>query len=245
MSKYYYKKSNKKRRLTMKLIGASATLTGIGILLYVFFPFLSWQVYFAPVFASQNIETPIPKTTVVSAQALSDLFTSAAQSFGKDFTNANNWYPTNRISGGNIISEYFLSIPSIGIKNALISTKDSDLTRHMIQYNKDTVPPLPGNSVIFGHSTLPQLFDPNNYKTILANAYKVSVGDEILIGIKNISYKYKVQNITVVEPEDTSVLAQNFSDSFITIITCTPPGTVWKRLIIKATLVPAFAEDSR
>ena len=27
---------------------------------------------------------------------------------------------------------------------------------------------------------------------------------------------------------------QDFSDTFITVITCTPPGTIWKRLIIKA-----------
>lgn len=234
MSKYYYKKNSKKRKSIIRLIGALAILTGFGILLYVFFPFLSWQVYFAPVFAQQNVETPIPKTTVVSAQALSDLFTSAANSFGKDFTNANNWYPTNRTGKGFIIPQYFLSIPTIGIKNAIVSTKDSDLTKHLIQYNSDSVPPLFGNTIIFGHSTLPQLYNENDYKTILANAYKLSVGDEILIGIDNVSYRYKVQSITVVEPEDTSVLSQNFSDSFITIITCTPPGTVWKRLIIKA-----------
>lgn len=234
MSKYYYKKNGKRRKLIIRLIGALTILTGLGILFYVFFPFLSWQVYFAPVFASQNVETPIPKTTVVSASSIGNLLASAANSFGIDYTNANNWYPTNKQAFGKIIPAYFLSIPKIGIKNAVVSTKDPDLTKHLIQYNTDSVPPLAGNSIIFGHSTLPQLYNENDYKTIFANAYKITVGDKILIGINEVIYGYKVQSVTVVEPDDTSVLAQNFSDSFITIITCTPPGTVWKRLIIKA-----------
>ena len=60
------------------------------------------------------------------------------------------------------------------------------------------------------------------------------VGDIIEITVDGATYNYKIQTITVVEPEDTSVLAQNFGDSFITLITCTPPGTVWKRLIVRA-----------
>lgn len=111
-----------------------------------------------------------------------------------------------------------------------------DLTKHLVQFNSDSIPPNEGNSVIFGHSTLPQLYDPNNYKTIFANAYKLTKGDKIIIETSNIKYNYRIESITVVEPTDTSPLAQNFSDSYITIITCTPPGTIWKRLIIKARL---------
>src|SRR3989338_5857281 len=233
MSKFYYKRNSKRNKTAIRSAGLLTIFTGLSVLSYVFFPFLSWQVYFAPVFAQQNIETPIPKTTVVNP-SVGNLLENAVSSIGVDYTNADNWYPQSKATNGNIIPEYFLSIPKIGIKDAVVSTKDPDLTRHMIQYNKDSVPPLSGNSIIFGHSTLPQLYNPKDYKTILANAYKVSVGDEIMIGVNEVSYKYKVISVTVVEPEDTTVLAQNFQDSFITIITCTPPGTVWKRLIIKA-----------
>jgi sortase A len=90
--------------------------------------------------------------------------------------------------------------------------------------------------VIFGHSTLPQLFEENNYKTIFANAYQLEVGDEIFVNLDDVHYKYTISDISVVEPTDISVLAQDFSDSYLTLITCTPPGTVWKRLIIKAKL---------
>lgn len=236
MSKFYYKRRSKNNKKMIRGVGALAILTGFFILVYVLFPFLSWQIYFAPAFAQQNIESPIPKTSVVNASSIERLLSTAVSNIGVDYTNAENWYPKTKESGENLIPEYLLSIPSIGVKDAIVSTKDPDLSKHMIQYNKDSAPPLSGNSIIFGHSTLPQLYDPNDYKTILANAYKVNVGDNIVIGIDDVKYRYKVISIRVVEADDTSVLAQNFSDSFITIITCTPPGTVWKRLIIKAKL---------
>ncbi len=234
MSKYYYKRSNKKIKKFARIAGIGIFFAGAGILAYVFFPLLSWQIYFAPVFASQNIETPIPKSSVITKTSVIDLLSTAASSIGVDYTNANNWYPTNRVGRSNVIPQYLLSIPKIGVSNAIVSTIDSDLTQHLIQYNTDSVPPLWGNTIIFGHSTLPQLFDEKNYKTIFANAYKIETGDEIFVKIKDVTYKYKVQSTTVVDPQDTSPLAQNFTDSFITIITCTPPGTIWKRLIIKA-----------
>jgi sortase A len=103
----------------------------------------------------------------------------------------------------------------------------------LVQFNSDSAPPHQGNTVIFGHSTLPQLYDPNDYKTIFANAYKLEVGDQMIVKMDNETYTYKIESVIVVDPDNTSVLAQNFSDSFITVITCTPPGTIWKRLIIK------------
>ena len=54
---------------------------------------------------------------------------------------------------------------------------------------------------------------------------------------KDYDSKYSIENISVVDPDNTSVLEQSFDDSYITLITCTPPGTIWKRLIIKARIV--------
>src|SRR6185312_11601527 len=118
----------------------------------------------------------------------------------------------------------------IGVSNATVSTQDTDLGRHMVQYSGSVLPPDKGTSIVFGHSTLPQLFDPNNYHTILANAYKIKVGDNILVTVNNITYTYKIFALQVVNPDDTSVLIPHFDDSYFELITCTPPGTVWQRL---------------
>ncbi len=228
-------KKNKSRNY--KLLGRALSfvilLIGAIMFFYTFFPIISWQIYFAPVFASEKIDSPIANSVLLNPTNIGGLFTNATNSVTTDFYNAYNWYPGIGHEAGQIVT-YKLSIPSIGVENAIVSNKDSDLSTHLVQFNSDTYPPKEGNSVIFGHSTLPQLFDPNNYKTVFANAYKIKTGDEIVITNDNRNYIYKVISLTVVEPTDTSVLAQDFSDSYLTIITCTPPGTIWKRLIIKA-----------
>jgi sortase A len=55
-----------------------------------------------------------------------------------------------------------------------------------------------------------------------------------MVNVNNVTYKYRVENITVVDPNNTSILQQNFDDSYLTLVTCTPPGTIWKRLAVKA-----------
>lgn len=233
MAKYTYKERNKNYKLFARIFCIALVIFGGVIFAYTFFPLISWQIYFAPAFASQKIDSPIPTHTIISSSNITSLITTAATNVSSDLTNAYNWYPGYQKGEKKIIS-YTISIPKIDIEDAKVSNEDMDLTQHLVQFNGDTQPPKEGNSIIFGHSTLPQLFEKDNYKTIFANAYKIEVGDMIIVKSGNETYNYKVENITVVDPSDTSVLAQNFSDSFLTIITCTPPGTIWKRLIIKA-----------
>lgn len=235
MAKYYHKGKKRNYKIAFKLLSFGVVVVGAILFSYTFFPIISWQVYFAPVFASQKIQAPIPNGTVLSPTNISDLIASATNLISTDYTNAYNWYPGAE-HGNSQITTYKISIPKLGIRNAVVTNADSDLTKHLVQFNEDTFPPKVGNSIIFGHSTLPQLYDPNSYKTIFANAYKLTAGDEIIVQTNNKQYGYKIDNVTVVEPTDTTVLAQNFSDSFLTIITCTPPGTIWKRLVIKARL---------
>jgi sortase A len=232
MAKYLYRKRRNKK-LFAKLISLVILVAGSLLFLYTFFPLLSWQVYFAPAFAASEIDSPIPSYSFINPSNLGSLLGNAAQGINTDYTNAYNWYPGYESNKNNTV-EYKISIPKIGIKDAVVNNKDTDLSTHLVQYNADTYPPNQGNTIIFGHSTLPQLYDPNDYKTIFANAYKLSVGDEIITSVNNQNYKYKIESIIVVDPDNTSVLAQNFSDSYVTLITCTPPGTIWKRLIIKA-----------
>ena len=42
--------------------------------------------------------------------------------------------------------------------------------------------------------------------------------------------------MTIVPADDTAYLAQDTDGSYLSIITCTPPGTTWERLVIKAKL---------
>lgn len=234
MAKYYYNK--KTSRKFFKIISLIIILAGAGIFVYVFFPLISWQIYFEPAFASQDIAIPIPKTTVVTGGGFSTLLANATNSLTSDLTNASNWYPNFQRTQTQSKMKYYLSIPKIKVYNLTVSNYDADLSKTLVQYNTDVLPPNKGNNIIFGHSTLPQLFDSTNYKTVFANLYLIEPGDVIEVNIQKVLYVYKVQSVTVVDADDTSVLTQNFGDSYITLITCTPPGTIWKRLVVRAKL---------
>jgi sortase A len=241
MAKYYYKKNQSfTKHKILRLLSLGLFLTGASIVIYVFFPLLSWQIYFAPVFASQNITAPIPQSTVVSGSTIGSLIESASNSLlGMDDTNAQNWFPNLKFqkSGAPKIPGYTISIPKLKLNNINVSTVDNDLAKHLVNYGGTAIPADKGNAVIFGHSTLPQLYDAKNYKTVFTFLYELAPGDEIDANIGNVTYKYKVENITVVDPNNTSVLQQNYDDSFLTLVTCTPPGTIWKRLIVRSRLM--------
>jgi len=243
MSKYYYKKtSGNLLKKSLRIASAALLLVGLLIAVYIFFPLILWQIYFQRVFASQNITTPIPKSIVVNSSIIENLIIQARNTLtGVDYTNAENWFPTLNTGklgkkGSPKVSSYTLSIPKIQIDNAYVSTVDNNVGIHLINYQGTSIPGDLGNAVIFGHSTLPQLFNPKDYKTIFANAYKLKVRDKILTHVNGVSYLYKIYSISVVDPSDTSVFSQTFDNSYVTLVTCTPPGTVWKRLVIKASL---------
>lgn len=239
-NKLYYKKSpTLRKKKQLRFVGLGISIIGFLLAAYFFFPLVSWQIYFAPVFASQSLTTPIPTSGIITQGSIQSLITTAAQSLsGVDYTNAQNWYPMvhQNTTDSPQTSFYYISIPRINITNAIVSTVDNDLQQHLVNYGGTAIPPEKGNAVIFGHSTLPQLYNPKDYKTIFANAHKLQTDDLITVKVNNVEYTYRIFKILVVNPEDTSVLAQDYDDRYLTIITCTPPGTIWKRLVVKARL---------
>lgn len=226
-------------RKIARILGVCLSFSGVFLALYMFFPLISWEIYLRPAFANQTFTSPIPKKTVISPNDITSLVRSTGQSFrGLDYSNVNNWVPESyqAARAETPISYYYLSIPKIKIQDAIVSTIDNDIGSHLVQFQGTATPPSKGNAAIFGHSTLPQLYNPRDYHTVFAYAHTLVVGDEIITNVDNTLYKYRISTIQIVEPENTSFLEQPTDGSYLTIITCTPPGTIWKRLIIKARL---------
>lgn len=159
-----------------------------------------------------------------------------------DYTQLNNWFVSNSrqldtalpATSSNI---YYLSIPKLNIENATVEIGSLDLKRSLIQYPQTALPGQFGNSVVFGHSVLPQFFNPKSYLTIFSTLYKLKQGDEIFIDFDQIRYKYLVEEMYEVQPTDLSVLEQRFDGRYLTLITCSPPGTYLRRLIIRTRIV--------
>lgn len=238
---YYERRERKNVKKYLKFLGAALVALGFGFSVYFFFPVISYQLFLAGALENNNIEVPIPKHLVASKSTdFGSLVNSAVTSLTTDFTDARNWYPNLPLAKleekARTIDSYLLSIPKLSIEDAYVSTKDYNLADHLVQYFGTALPGENGTAVIFGHSTIPSWFNPKDYKTIFATMHKIKNGDEILVNVENKTYKYKVFSILVTSPKDVNILSQSFDNSYLTLVTCTPPGTIWKRLVVRAAL---------
>jgi sortase A len=162
-----------------------------------------------------------------------------------DYSQLSNWFVASdtgssgpqSVLSNNPSLEYKISIPSLKIQNAVVEVGSMDLKKSLIQYPQTALPGQLGNGVIFGHSVLPQFFNSKSYLTIFSTLYRLKQGDEIYIDYDNIRYKYLVEEMFEVSPTDLSVLEQRFDGRYMSLITCTPPGTVIRRLVVRARIV--------
>lgn len=216
---------------------------GTLLLLWVAWPIISFSLTSESAFAQiiapvsdmqQNNRTNASLSPIALAAGSTDTATTQGT---LDFTNANMWYPTapqKKVAGR--VNTYTLSIPKLKIDNALVVVGGDDLSKSLIHYGGTGVPGEYGTTVIFGHSTLPQFYNPKNYKTIFSLLPTLEIGDEIDIFYDGVAYKYIVYEMVVLDPTDLSTLEQRFDDSYLTLVTCVPPGTYWQRLNVKARL---------
>lgn len=239
MHAYYVKRLQSNKKKYLKAAGFFFIILGIGFSFYFFFPVILYQAFLANALSKGEIEVPIPKYLVVGKNNdIGSLISQGINSLTSDYTDARNWYPkiTSDTQEKVQVDSYLLSIPKLKIEDAQVSTKDYDLEKHLVQYLGTSIPGENGTAVIFGHSTLPYLFDPKNYKTIFATLHTIKVGDEIFAKVGEITYEYRIFSILITSAEDTNILSQSFDNSYITLVTCTPPGTTWKRLVVRASL---------
>jgi len=243
---YYKERSSPKRKLLNYLSYLSLTIGSL-LLFWAFYPIISFEIY-SQAFLAKQIKSPIANfnsnKSINNGLVLGkfNIFTNNLS----DFTNANFWFPSiskEKIASDFSVKEYFLSIPKLNIKDAKVSVGGDDLVKSLIHYLPKTMPGELGNIAIFGHSTLPQLYKPNDYKSIFTFLPSLQKSDKIFIKVKDVIYQYEIFEMFVVDPSEVSVLDQQFDNSYLTLITCVPPGTYWKRLVVKAKLVP-FSQNS-
>lgn len=159
-----------------------------------------------------------------------------------DFTKASNWFPeagSQRTFEESKVAFYNISIPKLKIEDAVVAIGGEDLSKSLVQYPGTALPGKNGNAVIFGHSVLPIFYNPKNYMAIFSTLPTLKNGDEIYIKYDGVLFTYKVEEIFEIYPSDIQILEQNNSDSFVTLVTCTPPGDPRnpKRLIVRARVV--------
>jgi sortase A len=135
-------------------------------------------------------------------------------------------------------SDFLLRIDKIDVVAPVITDVDgADKEKYFASLQKGAAhmlgtakPDEKGNVVIFGHSNFYE-DDPGLYKTIFKHLDQLNVDDEIIIRYKGSDYKYKVVKSQIVKPTDTWVISADYN---LTLLTCWPPGTTDKRIVIFA-----------
>ncbi len=216
------------QKAIIRICAAVMAMSGVVIIFSTLFPILSYEWE-----ASQKY--PILISPLVDSDTGSFKFSE------KDYTKAENWFENVETPDfdTNEFKYFTLSIPKLKIEAATVVVGGDDLSDHLIQFPGTALPGKVGNSVIFGHSILPQYYNPDNYLSIFSTLPTLEKEDEIIVESEGITYKYLVREMFEVRPSDIQILEQNTSSSYITLVTCTPPGHPLKprRLIVRAELV--------
>lgn len=142
------------------------------------------------------------------------------------------------------IPEFFsIKVPKLKINKGVVETNSFNMNpdEYLGHYAGTAYPGEVGNSFIYGHSVVPFLFNENNYKTIFSNLHKLENGDVIEVEFEGKTFKYIVFDKKILPPEDVKPL-ETLTPAFLnektlSLMTCTPPGTTLKRLIVGARLV--------
>lgn len=243
MSLYVYikERNSVKKKVVNNLSYVTLTIGSL-LLFWAFYPVLSFEIY-SRLFIKRGFVTPVPSSQVASSIKLANSVLGNYSIFSsnlRDFTQASLWFPTKakeNYSKKINLEEYYLSIPKLNIEKSKVIVGGEDLSKSLIHYLPTSLPGENGNVVIFGHSTLPQLYNTKDYKTIFTYLPSIEQGDKIIVKVGNANYEYEVYEMFVVKPDQVSVLEQKYDSSYMTLITCVPPGTYWNRLVVRAKLV--------
>lgn len=227
------------RRLRYSL-SLSFLVLGVATFTTVAYPLVSYQLMYAPRFQKTDIISPLTQSPIKQVKAdESPVFMDEVVNTALDYTDSANWFGgvNKRVTGGHTGFISTLSIPKLNIDHAVVRNDHTDLKQSLIQYVGTANPGDLGNTVIFGHSVLPQFFNPQNYLTIFSTLHRLALGDTMEIEADGAKYTYKIFEMYETAPDDLSPLAQTYTGRYLTLITCTPPGTYLRRLIIKAQII--------
>ena len=226
------------QKTILRIAALVSGISGVVILTGVIYPIVSYNSTY-----SQNYTKLISPITNVTEKVQGIITTTGTAGSKVDYTQASNWFPGGAKKedfSTSKVDYYTITIPKLKINSASVAIGGEDLSQHIIQYPGTALPGKRGNAVLFGHSILPIFYNPKNYISIFSLLPTLKKGDMININYDGVSYTYQVETMFEVLPTDIQVLDQDSTDSFLTLVTCVPPGdpSKPKRLIVRARVVP-------
>ena len=135
------------------------------------------------------------------------------------------------VDGSNIMG--YLKIQKIDVRLPIYHSTDQSILQLGIGHMEGTSLPVTGetvHTVLSGHTGLPS-------SKLLTDLVDLEVGDTFDIVVLNQIYTYEVDQILVVEPDETDALELVDGQQYATIVTCTPYGVNTHRLLVRGKLI--------
>lgn len=156
---------------------------------------------------------------------------------GLDPTNSD---PEARASGRLIVDKIGIGPPVVWVQENTQEAYQKGLESGVIHVPGTAYPGQIGNAYVTGHSS-DYAFKPGEYKDILSRQADLEIGDEVQIEMtfsngRKALYTYKMYQKDIVQP-DNPILFQVENKPVLTLATCWPLNTSWKRLMQKYDLV--------
>lgn len=131
-----------------------------------------------------------------------------------------------------------LMIPAINVDAPVVFVSSRNekkiqegLQNGVVHYSGTATPGEIGNTFITGHSSN-YWWAPGKYNNVFIFLDKLKAGDKAVAYHQGKKFIYTVKSKEVVSPKDFKILAQTDTPT-MTLMTCTPPGTSWKRLVVR------------
>lgn len=148
------------------------------------------------------------------------------------------------------ICDNYVYIPKIRIAAPIVrpsSTSeqaiDDALLQGVVHYPGTAEPGERGNVFLTGHSSF-YWWVPTKFRNVFTLEPQLENNDEVIIYRNGIRYSYRVFTKFEVAPNETQVLAQT-PQSIVTLSTCVPIGTSYRRMIVQAKQVQPDPNRSR
>lgn len=131
----------------------------------------------------------------------------------------------------NVDAPVVYDVPSL--EENVVQNKLKDGVVHYPIPGASSTPGQTGNTVILGHSSN-DVFDDGAYKFVFVQLDKLNKGDTFYLNYNGTRYTYSVTEKKVIEPTQVGELVIDNGKPLATLVTCTPPGTALKRLVVIA-----------
>lgn len=203
-----------------KIIPIGFLSIGIFLLMQVILPIISFQLWWV----GQNYNSSLLVSPSFSNSKVLGVSIQNKDNFSSFVSNLKRETQPN-------FSQFSLSVPKLKIDKEQVLVDSNDLSNSLAHLPGSALPGEKGNVFISGHSALSPFFSFK--KAVFESLTNLKKGDEMVVEVLGVKYRYEVSELKVVNPNDLSVIIPpDTQGRYISLMTCVPPGLNFKRLVV-------------